>query len=246
MVMIMSDEATVAAEEELVDDVNQKAESQTTESADEAPEITAQETESDKEEKRQAKLDKRFAKLTKNTYKAEARAEAAEARALAAERRLNPSEDSPDSDEDDIEALIDRKVAEREQQAKDDAFSKKSKALLDKACDEGDFDVDDFIGLPAGAANAIVEMDNHKVLIHLQENPEEIEKLEGMSDFRQAVEIGKLEAKLSAPASVKKSKAPEPITTIGGKKSSGVSYTENMSDTDYDKWLSQQHADAKG
>lgn len=61
-----------------------------------------------------------------------------------------------------------------------------------------------------------------KLLYHLAKNPEEAERIANLPMGQQAREIWKLEQKLAAPAEpatkpVKASKAPEPITPVGGK-----------------------------
>jgi hypothetical protein len=56
------------------------------------------------------------------------------------------------------------------------------------------------------------------------------------------VEIGKLEAKLSAaPAPAKKSGAPAPISPVAGNKSGSIEYSPDMSPDEYKKWSDAQH-----
>jgi hypothetical protein len=57
-----------------------------------------------------------------------------------------------------------------------------------------------------------------RLLYHLAKNPAESQRIATLPTARQAAEIGKIEAKLSAaPEPKKPSKAPEPINPIGGK-----------------------------
>jgi hypothetical protein len=204
-------------------------EAKTTEPADVSPE-PAQESAEEREAKKAAKLEARFARLTREKYELKARLDAME--------RYNQPKANPQSDESgtDIESLIERKVNEREAKKAEEAFFNKSKTLLEKAAEVGDFDIDDFIPLPHGAADAVVELENPKVLAHLQNNPDEIERLSKMSYARQMAEIGRLEAKLSQPAVVKKSSAPAPITPLSGKKTGELEYRPDMTNEEYDKW----------
>lgn len=158
-------------------------------------------------------------------------------------QRLQPQKAVDESGEMDLETLIEQKVTEREAKKAADAYFNKSKQILEKAMQE--IDADDYIDVPRGAADAIVELDNPKLLVYLQNNPEEIERLQSLSYGRQMAEMGRLDAKLSAPAAAKKSAAPSPIKPVTGSKTSDVSYREDMSDAEYDKWLSQQYKAAK-
>lgn len=209
-------------------------EGKTTEQAELKEPEPAQETEAEREAKHQAKLEKRFSKLTKRTYQAEARAELLEREIQSL--RGKPEQNGDVKESDDIDSIVERKLAAREQEKLAKDFTARSLSLLERASVEGDFDVDDFIRLPQGAADAVVETDNPKLLAYLQNNPEEIERLSELSYQRQAVEIGKLEAKLSAPAVVKKSAAPQPIKPIAAKTASGNEYRADMSDADYAAW----------
>lgn len=94
------------------------------------------------------------------------------------------------------------------------------------------------VEMPDGMVDALLEADNKaRIAYHLAKNPEELKRIAALSSARQAVEIGKLDAKLateaktpSTPASAdtpaetvpakparEPSKAPEPIKPVGGK-----------------------------
>lgn len=157
---------------------------------------------------------------------------------LERERERNQSQSQPQEEGSDesIDSIVAKKIAEIRQQEEASKFFERSTKLLEKAMEIGDFDPEDFIELPPAAANAIVEMDNPKIVAHLQQNPELIEKLSKMSPYLQAVEIGRLDTQLSAPKpAVKKSGAPAPIAPIGGKNASNGGYTPDMSDADFAK-----------
>jgi hypothetical protein len=72
-------------------------------------------------------------------------------------------------------------------------------------------------------ANAIFEMDDMDMQVEiaysLANNPREAMRIARLSPMRQVAEIGKLEAKLSAPKPAKKpSSAPSPMKPVGGRK----------------------------
>lgn len=242
--MLEDDEAAVSAEEdpesqEAIED-SENLEN-TEEEIAETPEPTAQELEAQEaEEKEKAKkLEKsrsqrRIDRLTKDKYELQARLDAQE-------RYAKPAQEPAEEAELSEDEKLDRRLDAREAQRKEAAFFEKSQDLLDKALDEGDFDPDEIVNLPIGAANAIVDLDDHTLFVHLQENPEEISKLQKMSPSRQAAEMGLLQAKLSVKAPTKKSSAPAPIKTIGAKKdsSSQIDVTK-MSPDEFDKWHDKQ------
>lgn len=203
------------------------------------PEQEKEPTAEEKEAKRQERLDKRFAKLTRKANEAMERAAALE-RQLA-ERGSKPQEDAGD---DDIESVIERKVAEREQRKAAETFHQKSIEILEKAAEIGDFDPEDIILLPKGAADAVVELGKPEVFAYLQNNPEEIERLEKLTPYMQAVEVGKLDAKLSAPKPVKKSTAPTPVQTVQGGKAKGISDLYSIENTD--DWIRERNKQVRG
>jgi hypothetical protein len=226
----MNNPAPAAAVAEPVIETPVAEEAKATETAEQPPE-PAQETEADKESKRAAKIEARFARLTREKYELKARLDAMERYGRPQTQEQSPQQDG----EAEIESLIERKVAEREQAKIAESFTKKSQSILEKAAEVGGFDIDDFIPIPRGAADAIVELDNPKLVAHLQNNPDLIEKLSTMSPYMQAVEIGKLEAKISQPAPVKKSGAPAPIAPVTGN-AKPTGYRENMSQAEYEEW----------
>jgi len=228
----MNTEATLAAEPTVTE--TPEAEVKATEpAAIETPE-PAQETAEAKEEKRQAKLEKRFSQLTKRAYAAEARAEALE------RMYSQPQEPNAKDGELNVDEIVERKLAEREQQKHFESVEQKKEGIFSKLEKSGDFDRDDFlenVRVTPLMAEAILESDlGDKVVKHLYSNPEEAERIASLPPARQAVEIGKLEVKLSSPAPVKKSGAPAPITPIAAKTPSSNEFREDMSDAEYAKW----------
>jgi hypothetical protein len=85
---------------------------------------------------------------------------------------------------------------------------------------------------------AITSMDHgHKVLHALGQDPETAERVLSLPPLRMALELARLEAKVSASAPTPKpvSKAPAPITPVGGK-SAPVEPSEFASTADYIAW----------
>lgn len=83
---------------------------------------------------------------------------------------------------------------------------------------------------------AVTSMDNgHKVLHYLGQNPEEAEKLLSLPPLRMALKLASLEGKVSAVKPPPTSKAPPPITPIGGR-SAPVEPEEHASTADYIAW----------
>lgn len=247
----MSEEATLEAEvdtDELDNDEleSESEETQTNDEAeeqesapDEAEEAAKLKEEAEKKEARDSKrVQRRIDRLTRDKYELKAKLEA-----LQAGNTQQPTEEQELSQEE----ILDKLLAEREAKKAEQARFDKSVTLFEKTLVKADLDPEEFIPLPDGAAEAVLELDaGLDVLVFLQENPEEIERLAGLSIARQAVEIGKIEDKLTKPSEpVKKSSAPPPIKPVGGKKTSEIVYSENMSDADYDKWLEQQYRKSK-
>lgn len=95
-------------------------------------------------------------------------------------------------------------------------------------------------------AQAIMDADRGpELLYHLASNPEIVEKLNDMSPYRAAMELGRIEATLAAPAEAPKprettqSKAPAPITPVQAA-SSATKDPAKMSQDEYMAWRTSQ------
>jgi len=216
-----------------------QADSEEAEAKKETESAQSEDEEAKEAKKERKRVQRRIDRLTKEKYEKEAENEALRAQLRQPDQLRPQGED----EELDLAAVIDQAVTEREQQKAADAFTKKSVGLLEEAATLGDFDLDDFIPLPRGAADAVVELGSAELVVHLQENPDLIDSLEDLSPAMQAVEIGKLEAKLKAPKPVKKSKAPKPIEKVGGGKSPSTGLSDDMSTED---WIKERNKQARG
>jgi hypothetical protein len=129
--------------------------------------------------------------------------------------------------EDYVEAVADWKLEQREQVGKRAAAETQNQTVYNKtekiyaeAEKLAGFDRESFDELPltTSIAQAVIESDiAPKLMAHMAANPDEVERISKLSSARQAAEIGKLEAKLSAVKDVKMSKAPAPIKTVGSR-----------------------------
>ncbi|SNT33710.1 hypothetical protein SAMN06265795_12642 [Noviherbaspirillum humi] len=108
----------------------------------------------------------------------------------------------------------------QKEQSKQSEFSSKRDEFLAELEETDGFDMKQFNRLPISVpmAEAILESDvGTKIAVHLTANPAEAERIANLSPARQAAEIGKLEAKLSATPPKKPSNAPAPINPVAGK-----------------------------
>lgn len=87
---------------------------------------------------------------------------------------------------------------------------------------------------------AIVESEiAHKLQYHLGSNPEEAARIATLGPVAQVREIGKLEAKLSAPVAKKGTGAPPPLKKVGGK---SAARQGNPDDLSIDEWMKRERA----
>ena len=119
-----------------------------------------------------------------------------------------------------------------------------SQRVYDLAEQNPEFDSEEFDAVMSNpnmaseVAFAIMESDvAPKLMLHLQKNPDEVDRISKLSPARQAAEIGKLEVKLSAPKEIKVSKAPAPVKPVGSRGSTSSGNPSEMSQAEFEKWL---------
>lgn len=144
------------------------------------------------------------------------------------------------SEDDYLDAVIEQRQAKREAQQRAAKWEEKRNVVLESAEDSG-VDLDVFAKLPVSRlmADAIVDSDSPvELLAYMTENPDEVRRIYGLSEARQAVEIGKIEARLSgeSPTKTAKTAAPAPIKPVAGNGVSNGGYRPNMSFEAYAKW----------
>lgn len=95
------------------------------------------------------------------------------------------------------------------------------------------------IKMPNGMGDAIAESGlGPEIMNHFADNPKDLERIAALSPSAAIREVGKLEARLEAQpvkttTKAAPSKAPEPITPVGGK---GTKVDDEPSHTDPDAW----------
>lgn len=177
-------------------------------------------------------------RLAKSEARAERRAKEAYREALQAvtqqQPRATPTSSEPTrdqfaSDAEWIDAKVEHRLALRDQAQRAESqreaqqrITKETENLYAKAEKVPGFDRETFDELPLtrSIASAVLESDvGPQLMAYMSANPDEVERISKLSDTRQAVELGKLEARLqSAPKTV--TKAPAPITPVGARGSS--------------------------
>lgn len=202
--------------------------------------------------------------VQKRTAKAEAIAERRAIKAYAQKlEQMVPQQQQPQADEtngrptqaqfanvdDYVEAMADWKLSQRDQatrqqqqQEQSRSLNSRTESIYAEAAKEPGFDREAFDELPLTQpiAAALIESDAPaKLMAHLAANPDEVERIAGLSPARQAAEIGKLEAKIASAPKV--SKAPPPITPIGGTRG-GDKEPSQMTDAEFAKWRKAQIA----
>jgi hypothetical protein len=149
-------------------------------------------------------------------------------------------------------ALIDHKVEQRfaqqkrnsdERSAKNqrqvalDSFNDKAAAYIAANQDYEELNnLAENVSLSETVQEAIISSDNGPQLHHhLLDNPNEIDRINSLTPIRAAIEIGKLEMKLSIPTSKKVTQAPNPpnIGVTGGNASGDPRYNANLSPEEY-------------
>lgn len=152
-----------------------------------------------------------------------------------------PARDQFASDDDWVEAVTDWKLEKRDREAQQHQQAKQQQSVASKtesiyaeAQKIPGFDREAFDELPLTPAIASALIDSEvsaKLMAHLAANPEETERIAGLSPARQAAEIGKLETKLASAPKV--SNAPPPIKPIGTKGSATNSDPSRMTMEEY-------------
>lgn len=139
--------------------------------------------------------------------------------------------------------------AQQVQQSQSQFETKRDDLMAELEEAEG-FDLKKFNKLPISMsmAEAIIDSDQaSKLALHLVNNPDDASRIAGLSPSRQAAEIGKLEARLSAVVAKKPSNAPAPISPVGAKGSSVSSdiYDPKLAN-DTKAWIEARNKTAKG
>ena len=144
----------------------------------------------------------------------------------------------------------DKKAAEEKQQAAAQETAKRWQDRL-KAAEKDIPDIREVVEaadleLSKSAGNSIIESDlGPKIIYYLATHEEEALRIAGLPALSQVREIGKLELKLSTPQQKPKetSKAPDPITPVGGQ---APSNDEPSSTDDIATWIRKRQRQVHG
>jgi hypothetical protein len=178
-------------------------------------------------------VQRRIDQLTREKHEAHRRAEEAEARARQFETHQPTETPSGSVPRAEIEKAAAQLIKQREfDSACNSVFEAGKKEFPDFDSSLKTFQM--LGGAPVEFLEAVTSLDNgHKVLHHLGANPEAAERLLGMSPLKMALELARLETTLNQAKPV--SKAPAPITPVGGK-ASPVEPDEFKSTAEYIAW----------
>lgn len=234
-IVVTTFEPEVVVEPEVAAEPIAEADVEAAEGEEVAPATDGEETDlrDDKGRFKKNGVQSRIDELTRKARDAERRANYYEG--LATQPAQNPAEDAakPTADQFDdygefVEALTDWKVAQKSQTLAQDAAkgvvqherqanyqerlaeTKATIADYDAVMEKAaDMQIADYVG------EAVYDSERGpEIFYHLAQHPEVAERLNGLSPLKAAMEIGKIEAQLSAPAVKRASQAPAPITPI--------------------------------
>lgn len=155
------------------------------------------------------------------------------------------AEADPDNSDTDVDAIVERKLKERDEQARQrresetlqqtySSFQKRKTEAAERHdgvnLDEAAQTVGDALSFSRDLQMQLMQAENSWDLIaHLHQNPEKLQKLAQSSEVAAGIELGRIEASLHKRPSV--TNAPDPITPLSG----GSSDVEDIYDLDLDQ-----------
>lgn len=257
----MSEQEELAPE--VGDDVVREAPAETEVEAEAQEEVTTEETEApaepdspDSEEMTKSKAKRERAKA--RLREAEARAEAAEAEAARIKKALGSMPEPQEADFDDYEdfriakALFNRdkgraagEISAREQAAQQAAEAAKQEAMASFAEQEhearakfSDYDqVTRSMPLKPETLELALRTDAAPdVIYHLGKNPTLAHAVAGMHPMAQAIELGRIEARLAMAQPKKITQAAEPIRPVGATSATVSKNPGDMTPQEYRAW----------
>lgn len=161
-------------------------------------------------------------------------------------RELSPRRES-ESEAQYVQRMVDQRIAERDQHSSQQKMTEKTEKLYAEAAKLPGFDREDFndllVGNPFSAefSHALVESDmSAQIMAYMTANPDDAVRVSGLSPTRQAAEVGKWEARLSAAKPT--SKAPPPINPLSGNRGGNSSTLESANLDEYAQMRAKQGA----
>ncbi len=220
----------------------------------ESAEVPQSEETPDTPEKPKVPFKDRFSQVYAQKKQAEAeammaRAEAQQLRRELAEMRSKPLDQMPYEDQDDLRvraAIKEERLAEKESEAQrrewqaHDARAATFQAKVSEALPRMPDLVEVFSTIPLSdfAADLIAESEKAaEIAYYLGKNPQIARNIYQQPPHLQGAEIARIEARVSAAPTVRKtSKAPAPAPLLGGSSSPGVKDPADMSMEEYSAW----------
>lgn len=177
--------------------------------------------------------------LTRQRYEAERQAEYWKARAGQA---VDPN--SLDYEEGIAERVAQRHRQEQADTAKEtagqlavEAFTYRETIAREKFADYDAVARNPNVPITPAMAEIIRDSDvGPDLAYHLGKNPTEAAKIAGLPQTRQAVELGKLEARITAPKALP-NRAPAPVQPVSGIAAGGAKDPAKMSEAEYIEWF---------
>ena len=211
----------------------------------------------DTQEKPKVPFKERFSQVYAQKKQAEAEAayarqEAGRLRAELDRMRQTPLDQVPYEQQDELRmraAVKEERLLEKEAEAvqrtklAQDARITAFQAKVEEARERmPDFDAFYRVPVSEVAAELIAESSKAaEVAYWLGKNPDAAHKIYQMPAHLQGAEIARIEARVSAAPQVRKvSKAPPPVSTIGGQSSPGVKDPGAMTEAEYSAWYRQR------
>jgi len=157
-----------------------------------------------------------------------------------------------------VQSNIDQKVEQRlsakekaaqeaqqleSQQKQIQSFGKKAESFAEKAADYYDIAHNPYLDVSESMRDALIAADNGpEVLYHLGKNPQEASRIFHLPPHVQALEIGRLDARLSMPQPKKTTSAPPPIDPLKGSSSAAVDEDQMSAE----EWIAMRNKQVYG
>lgn len=247
----MTEETGETPAEEVVDlDADEESESSTEQQQDtetgEADAEPAKDGEPSKEDgddapaKPRKGVEKRIDELTRLRRDAERQADYWKQRAAEAEKQPTDDLEYEDQIAEKVRRANRKEQAESAEaqaiQAADALFQARAEDARERYTDFDTVALNPNIPITPGMAEVIKDSDfGADLAYHLGKNPGEASRIAGLPVHRQAAELGRLEAKLSAPKSSPKT-PPAPVKPVTGVNAGGAKDPSKMTMSEYIKW----------
>lgn len=176
---------------------------------------------------------------------------------LEAAGNAKPTEEKDTYTKEDLDAAASEKARVMLQEEQSKAWMQQHDQSINRIANEASKETKEFnrnlsdmvenmgaVPMPVQVALIELESDAAKVLTYLVGNPDEAAKFyEIASPTKIAIELAKIAQKLSKPVVKAVSKAPPPISPVGGNRTGTVVYSDADSDSD---WMAKRNKEVEG